>query len=76
MIKLFTLIFYLCLKKLRGSSFTKTSDTTQKLGSNTLAYQYFELMSYLRLMIRCHLNRLSKHPHALSDQLLKNVRSS
>jgi len=38
MIKLFSLIFNLYLS-IRGSSFTKTRDTTQKLGSNTLAYQ-------------------------------------
>jgi len=31
----------------------------------------YELMSYLRLMIRCHMNRLSKHPHALSDLVFK-----
>jgi len=31
----------------------------------------YELMSYLRLMIRCHMNRLSKHPHALSDLFVK-----
>ena len=47
------------------------------LGSNTLAYQLNldELMSYLHLMIPAARNRSCKHPHALPDRLLKNVRS-